>query len=53
MGNGWEKGFGSVQGKVFRLMEFGSGSIQVEGLQYVVCLMVRGRFLKWNCFFID
>ena len=24
----------------------------VEGLQYVGCLVVRGWFLKWNCFFI-
>ena len=33
-------------------MEFGSGGIQVEGLQYVGRLVVRGWFLKWNCFFI-
>ena len=35
-----------------RLVEFGSGGVQVEGLQYVERLMVRGWFLKWNCFFI-
>ena len=33
-------------------MEFGSGGAQVEGLLYVGCLVVRGWFLKWNCFFI-
>ena len=33
-------------------MEFGSGGVQVEGLQYIERLMVRGWFLKWNCFFI-
>ena len=35
-----------------RLVEFGSGGVQVEGLQYVGRLVVRGWFLKWNCFFI-
>ena len=35
-----------------RLVEFGSGGVQVEGLQYVGRLLVRGWFLKWNCFFI-
>ena len=35
-----------------RLVEFGSGAVQVEGLQYVGRLVVRGWFLKWNCFFI-
>ena len=33
-------------------MEFGSGGIQVDGLQYVGCLVIRGWFLKWNCFFM-
>ena len=35
-----------------RLVEFDSGGVQVEGLQYVGRLVVRGWFLKWNCFFI-
>ena len=35
-----------------RLVEFDSGWIQVEGLQYVGHLVVRGWFLKYNCFFI-
>ena len=35
-----------------RLVEFGSGGAQVEGLLYVGCLVVRGWFLKRNCFFI-
>ena len=35
-----------------RLVEFGSGCVQVEGLQYVGHLVVRRWFLKWNCFFI-
>ena len=35
-----------------RLVEFGSGGVQVEGLQYVGRLVVRGWFLKWNCFFM-
>ena len=35
-----------------RLVELGSGSVQVEGLQYVGHLVARGWFLKWNCFFI-
>ena len=35
-----------------RLVELGPGSVQVEGLQYLGCLVVRGWFLKWNCFFI-
>ena len=35
-----------------RLVEFVSGGIQVEGLQYVGCLVIRGWFLKWNCFLI-
>ena len=34
------------------MVEFGSGGVQVEGLQYIERLMVRGWFLKWNCFFI-
>ena len=34
------------------LVEFGSGGIQVEGLQFVGRLVVKGWFLKWNCFFI-
>ena len=34
------------------LVEFGSGAVQVTGLQYVRRLVVRGWFLKWNCFFI-
>ena len=29
-----------------RLVEFGSGGIQVEGFQYVGRLVIRGRFLK-------
>ena len=29
-----------------RLVEFGSGSVQVEGLKYVARLVVRGWFLK-------
>ena len=33
-------------------VEFGSGAIQVKGLQYVGHLIVRGWFLKWNCFLI-
>ena len=35
-----------------RLVEFGSGVIQVEGLQYVRRLVVRSWFLKSNCFFM-
>ena len=35
-----------------RLVEFGSGGVQVEGLQYVGRLVVRSCFLKWNCFFM-
>ena len=35
-----------------RLVEFGSGGVQVEGFQYMGRLVVRGWFLKWNCFFI-
>ena len=35
-----------------RLVEFGSGDIQVKGLQYGGCLVIRGWFLKWNCFFM-
>ena len=35
-----------------RLMEFGSGGVQVEGLQYVGRLVARSWFLKWNCFFM-
>ena len=34
------------------LVEFGSGGVQVKGLQYPRRLVVRGWFLKWNCFFI-
>ena len=33
-------------------VEFGSGAIQVKGLQYVGHLIIRGWFLKWNCFLI-
>ena len=33
-------------------VEFGSGAIQVKGLQYVGHLKIRGWFLKWNCFLI-
>ena len=33
-------------------VEFGSGTIQVNGLQYARHLIVRGWFLKWNCFLI-
>ena len=35
-----------------RLAEFGTGRTQVYGLQYVGRFIVRGWFLKWNCFFI-
>ena len=35
-----------------RLVEMGSGYVQVEGLQYVGRLVVRSWFLKWNCFFM-
>ena len=35
-----------------RLVEFVSGGIQVEGLQYARRLVVRSWFLKWNCFFV-
>ena len=35
-----------------RLVEFGSRGVQVEGLQYVGRLVIRGWFLKWNCFFM-
>ena len=35
-----------------RLVEFGSGGIQVESLQYVKRLVVGDWFLKWNCFYI-
>ena len=35
-----------------RLVEFGSGVIQVEGLQHVRRLVVRSWFLKSNCFFM-
>ena len=37
---------------IVRLVEFGSGGVQEEGLQYVGHLVIRGWFLKWNCFFI-
>ena len=37
---------------IVRLVELGSGAVQEEGLQYVGHLVVRGWFLKWNCFFI-
>ena len=43
----WVRSWSSVN-----LVEFGSGVIQVEGLQYAGRLVVRGWFLKWNCFFI-
>ena len=33
-------------------MEFDSRGTQVEDLQYVAHLVVRGWFLKWNCFFM-
>ena len=29
-----------------RLVEFGSGGVQLQSLQYVVCFVVRGWFLK-------
>ena len=35
-----------------RLAEFGSGGVQVEGLQYVAHLVERSWFPKWNCFFM-
>lgn len=35
-----------------RLAKFISGGIQIEGLQYVGCLIISGWFLKWNCFFM-
>ena len=30
-----------------RLMEFGSGRVKVDGVQYVGHLVVRGWFMKW------
>ena len=35
-----------------RLAKFISGGIQIEGFQYVGCLIISGWFLKWNCFFM-
>ena len=35
-----------------RLLEFGSGGVQVEGLQCAGHLVVRSWFLKWNYFFM-
>ena len=35
-----------------RLVKFGSGGIQVKGLQYVGRLVVSGWSLKWNYFFM-
>ena len=48
---GWGEGLEYVPGSD-RLVEFDSGGTQVEGLQYLGRLIVRGWFLKWNCFFI-
>ena len=46
------RGFWVCSKNSVRLVEFGSGGIQVEGLQYVGRLVIRGWFLKWNCFFM-
>ena len=46
------RGFWVCLRSIVRSVEFGSGGIQVEGLQYVERLVVRGWFLKQNCFFI-
>ena len=50
---GWlGRGLSICSRKSDRLVEFDSGGTQVEGLQYLGRLIVRGWFLKWNCFFI-
>ena len=51
-GGGLERGIWVCSRNNIRLVEFGSGAIQVEGLQYAGCLVIRGWFLKWNCFFM-
>ena len=51
-GGGLERRFWLCSRGSVRLVKFGSGSIQVEGLHYVGHLVARGWFLKWNCFFI-
>ena len=53
--SGFERGLGKfcvcLRSSV-RLVKFCSGGIQVDGLKYVGRLVVRGCFLKWNCFFV-
>ena len=51
MGEGYGEGFGSVQETVLGWWVWFRG-IHAEGFQYVGCLVVRGWFLKWNCFFM-
>ena len=51
-GGGLGRGFLVCSRNNVRLVEFGSWSIEVEGLQYVGCLVIRGWFLKWNRFFM-
>ena len=51
-GEGLARGFWVCSRNSFRLVEFGSGGIQVEGLQYVGRLVIRGWFLKRNWFFM-
>ena len=46
----WGRGFGVCLRTSVRLVGFGSGGIQVEGLQYVGLSVIRGWFLKWYCF---
>ena len=50
MVEGWGEGVGSIRGIV--LGWWSSVGIQLEGLQHVWSLVVRGWFLKWNCFFL-
>ena len=50
-GGGLERSWVCSRNSV-RLVEFTSGGIQVKGSLYVGHLVVRGWFLKWNCFFI-
>ena len=47
------RGFRVCSRNTVSLAEFGSAGVQVEGLQYVRRLVIRGWFLKWNCFFMD
>ena len=50
---GWlGRGFWACSRNSTKLVEFGAGGIQVEGLQYVGRLVIRGWFVKWNCFFM-